>query len=128
MVTHQASTGNAGSRGGRAAAGRGVFDAIADPTRRAILDRLSRGALSAGAIAEGFAMSRPAVSKHLRALESAGLVRVTKSGRMRFYEMDATPLVEVDRWLERHRTRLAARLVGIKRVAEDATRESEDDA
>ena len=122
MVTHQAGNSTPGTSSdgphAPAAAGRSVFDAIADPTRRAILDRLSGGPMPAGAIAEGFEMSRPAVSKHLRVLESAGLVRVTKSGRLRLYEMDASPLRQVDRWLETHRTRLAARLVAIKRAAE----------
>jgi len=99
---------------------RSVFDAIADPTRRAILDGLARGPRAAGDIARDFTIARPSVRKHLRVLEDAGLVRVSADGRMRFYEMDPTPLLEIDRWLERHRTSLAARLVAIKRAAESA--------
>ncbi len=127
MATQKPSTVDALARqGGPRKAGEGVFDAIADPTRRAILDRLSRGALAAGEIASGFDMARPSVSKHLRVLREAGLVRVEERGRMRFYEMDSRPLQEIDRWLERHRTHLAARLVAIKRVAERGTKKGEE--
>lgn len=115
-------------RGGRPAAGRGVYDAIADPTRRAILDHLAAGPRAAGEVALGFAVSRPAISKHLRALEDAGLVRVTKTGRKRLYALDPGPLAEVDRWLTRYRTMWAARLVAIKRHVESGRQEAPVDA
>lgn len=95
-----------------------MFDAIADPTRRAILDGLALGPRPAGDIAAGFPVSRPAISRHLRTLEGAGLVHVTRDGRRRLYELNPTPLAEVDRWVARYRTMWAARLVAIKRHAE----------
>ena len=104
--------------GGRPPRERAVFDAIADPTRRAILDGLASGPRPAGENAADFAVSRPAVSKPLRALETAGLVHVAKDGRRRLYQLDPRPLAEVDRWVARYRTAWAARLVNIKREAE----------
>jgi DNA-binding transcriptional ArsR family regulator len=80
-----------------------VFAAIADPTRRAILQRLSAGEMAAGDIAEAFPISRPAVSKHLRILREATLVREERHGRHRVYRLNAQPLREVDRWLEKYR-------------------------
>lgn len=80
--------------------------------------------MPAGEVARGFPMSRPAISKHLRALESAGLVRVSSEGRQRVYEIRREPLEEVDRWLMTHRVRLAADLAAIKAAAENADRET----
>ena len=105
-------------RHGRPRSGGAVFDAIADPTRRAILDGLTTGPRAAGEIAADFSISRPAVSKHLRALADAGLVHSQKEGRRRLYALDPGPLVEVDRWVTRYRALWAARLVAVKREAE----------
>src|SRR4051812_21825676 len=69
-----------------------VFGALADPTRRRILARLSRGEASVGELAEPFAMSLPAVSKHLRVLERAGLLRRERDGRVHRCRLDAAPL------------------------------------
>ncbi|WP_433824465.1 metalloregulator ArsR/SmtB family transcription factor [Actinoplanes sp. CA-015351] len=77
-----------------------VADAIADPVRRAILLMLRDSALTAGQIADGFAISRPAVSRHLRVLRGAGLVRDTADGRRRVYTLDTTPLDALTGWLE----------------------------
>ncbi|HVW92305.1 MAG TPA: metalloregulator ArsR/SmtB family transcription factor [Devosia sp.] len=77
---------------------RDPFQAIADPTRRAMLARLRGGALRAGDIAEGFALSQPALSKHLRILREAGLVRVAESGRERLYSLDPAGLRGVIDW------------------------------
>ena len=77
------------------------FYAVADPTRRAILDRLREGRAPVAALAAGFAMSRPAVSKHLRVLRDARLVRERpggEDGRQRLYELTPGPLREVVRW------------------------------
>jgi len=95
-----------------------VFRAVADPTRRAILDGLRGGPRTAGGIAEDFPISRPAVSKHLRILEAARLVRAEKVGRERRFRLDPRPLGEIDRWLERHRTHLAASLARLKEHVE----------
>ena len=76
--------------------------AIADPTRRAILDRLSRGPARVTDVAEPFSMSLAAVSKHVKVLEQAGLVRRAKNGREHTLELEAAPLREVARWAARY--------------------------
>ena len=116
MVTNRDQTSR--GRRGRPRSGGGVFDAIADPTRRAILDGLAAGARDVGDIASDFPISRPAVSKHLRALAEAGLVRATKAGRRRLYALDPRPLAAVDRWVTRYRAMWSARLVAIKQQTE----------
>ncbi|MEE8138833.1 MAG: metalloregulator ArsR/SmtB family transcription factor [Thermoanaerobaculia bacterium] len=75
------------------------FKAIADPTRRAVLEALARTELPVEQIAAGFSMSRPAVSKHLRILKQAGLVTERRSGRQNFYRLELDPLAEVAAWL-----------------------------
>ncbi|MGH7337877.1 MAG: metalloregulator ArsR/SmtB family transcription factor, partial [Myxococcota bacterium] len=74
----------------------GAFEAIADPTRRQILDLLSAGEYRAGELARRFPISRPALSRHLRVLRHARLVRETRRGRHRFYALCPDPLREVD--------------------------------
>ncbi len=76
------------------------FHAIADPTRRAILDRLRGGALTAGELGDGIAMSQPALSQHLRVLRDAGLVSVRRDGRHRWYSLEARSLRAVRDWVE----------------------------
>lgn len=76
--------------------------AIADPTRRAILSRLSRGDARVTAIAEPFDMSLAAVSKHVQTLERAGLVRRQRKGREHTLSLDARPLRQVVRWTSRY--------------------------
>jgi DNA-binding transcriptional ArsR family regulator len=78
-----------------------VAGAIADPVRREILLMLRDEPLSAGQIADRFAISRPAVSRHLRVLREAGLVRDTADGRRRVYALVTAPLEELAGWLER---------------------------
>jgi len=82
-----------------------VFHAIADPLRRRILDRLRRWPAETGRIARDFPVSRPAVSKHLRVLEEAGLVRGKRAGRRRVYTLVAAPLRRVEEWLAPYRER-----------------------
>jgi len=84
--------------------------AIADPVRRDILTMLRAGPLTAGAIAARFAISRPAVSRHLRILRECGLVADQPRGRERVYELDVAPLAELDRWLGQFRGGWSARL------------------
>ena len=95
-----------------------VFGAIADPTRRAILDILSSRELSAGELAERFPISRPAVSRHLRVLRQAGLVRESRQAQCRVYSLDPTPLRDVDEWLKRYRLFWGARLHDLKKFVE----------
>jgi DNA-binding transcriptional ArsR family regulator len=79
-----------------------VYAAIADPTRRRILELLTGGERSAGDLAAEFAISRPGVSRHLRVLREAGLVRSRGAGQQRMYVLDAAPLAGVADWLRRY--------------------------
>lgn len=79
------------------------FAALADPTRRAILARLATGETSVMKLAEPFAMSLPAISKHLKVLEGAGLVTRGREAQWRPCRIEASALKEVDDWLERYR-------------------------
>ena len=80
-----------------------MFAAVGDPTRRRVLDMLSRGDLAASAIATPFRISRPAVSRHLMVLRKAGLVSVRRRGREQIYRLSAQPLQEVFDWVENYR-------------------------
>jgi len=80
-----------------------TFSALADPVRRAMLETLNEGPLTAGALADRFPISRPAVSRHLKVLRQAGLVSVTTSGRTRMYRVEPGPLAEVEGWLVQYR-------------------------
>ena len=81
-----------------------AFSALSDPTRRAVLDLLRQGSLPAGVIARAFPVSRPAISKHLRLLRRAHLVREHREGRHRMYELNPEPLRAVDSWIEQYRS------------------------
>lgn len=80
-----------------------TLTALADPTRRAILERLSRGPASVTEIAEPFDISLPAVSKHLKVLENAGLISRGREAQWRPCQLEADALKRVDDWLERYR-------------------------
>ena len=95
-----------------------VFGALADPTRRAVLDLLRRGSLPAGRIAEAFPVSRPAVSKHLRLLRRARLVEESRHGRNRVYRLNPGPLRVVDTWLDDYRSFWQASLANLKSYVE----------
>ena len=87
---------------------------MADPTRRAILDRLREGGLSVNAIASDFPVSRPAISKHLRLLREADLIAPRREGRKRIYELRPEPLAQVEGWLEGHRASLKQGLARLR--------------
>jgi DNA-binding transcriptional ArsR family regulator len=76
-----------------------VFGALADPTRRAILARLTEGDLTVGELAAPFSMSQPAISRHLKVLEGAGLISRTRRATARLSHLEATPLREATAWL-----------------------------
>lgn len=76
-----------------------TFSALADPTRRALLARLADGEASVGDLAEPFAMSRPAISKHLKVLEQAGLITRGQRAQWRPRQLDATPMRDAAAWL-----------------------------
>ena len=80
-----------------------TFAALADPTRRAILSRLATGEASVKDLARPFAMSQPAISKHLRVLERAGLISRGRDAQRRPRKIEAKPLAEANQWLERYR-------------------------
>jgi DNA-binding transcriptional ArsR family regulator len=80
-----------------------TFLALADPTRRAILARLASGEASVAELAEPFAISQPAISKHLKVLERAGLISVGQDAQRRPRRLEGTPLAEATAWLEQYR-------------------------
>src|SRR5205809_493985 len=80
-----------------------TFAALADPTRRAILARLAKGEASVTELAEPFAMSQPAISKHLKVLERAGLIRRGRDAQRRPCRLQARPLKSASQWMERYR-------------------------
>lgn len=80
--------------------GEQIFDALGDPTRRAVLKRLRGGGRSVGEIAEGMAVSRPAVSQHLKILKAARLVTVYAEGARRVYAIDTRGIESVRKWLD----------------------------
>jgi DNA-binding transcriptional ArsR family regulator len=103
----------------RARADADVFRAIADPTRRAILDRLRAGPAPVNALAADFDLSRPAVSKHLRVLREARLVSEQRQGRERFYALEPLPLQRVAGWVEGYRSFWQRNLDHLKRYLEE---------
>lgn len=98
--------------------GEAAFGALADPTRRAVLDLLRAGSRPAGEIARAFPVSRPAISKHLRVLRRAHLVEERREGRHRLYQLNPTPLRAVDSWLEQYRSFWTASLENLKAFVE----------
>jgi DNA-binding transcriptional ArsR family regulator len=80
-----------------------IFAALADPTRRAILARLTEGDATVSELAEPFAISLPAISRHLKVLEQAGLISRSRSAQWRSSSLDAAPLKEATDWMERYR-------------------------
>jgi DNA-binding transcriptional ArsR family regulator len=95
-----------------------AFQAVADPTRRAVLDLLRRGSQPAGEIARAFPISRPAISKHLRLLRRAHLVREHREGRHRVYQLNPEPLRAVDSWIDQYRVFWTANLNSLKAFVE----------
>lgn len=87
-----------------------VFSALADPTRRKILEALSDGHASVTELAEPHRMSLPAISKHLRILEDAGLIVRERNGRVHMMHLHSRPLKDAAAWLDRYRTFWEARL------------------
>ena len=97
-----------------------VFRALADPSRRQILDRLLLGDASVNELAGGFATSRPAISRHLRVLREATLVVERREGRRRVYALHPEPMGRADAWLSKYRPFWAARLHALKQLLEAA--------
>ena len=92
-----------------------TFTTLAEPNRRVILDALREGPRTVSMLVETMGASQPAVSKHLRVLRDAGLVRVRRDGQRRWYEVNAEPLADLDAWLEPFRRLWSRRLDGLAR-------------
>jgi DNA-binding transcriptional ArsR family regulator len=96
-----------------------TFAALADPTRRAILARLAKGEATVAELAEPFAMTQPAVSKHLRVLETAGLVKTRQEAQTRPRRLEAKPLGEASAWLAEYRRLWERRYRQLDRLLEE---------
>lgn len=96
----------------------GAFGAIADPTRRAIIDLLRDQELRAGELADFFPVSRPAIAKHVRILRRAGLIQERRESQARILSINPAPLAAIDSWLAPYRLFWSARLTDLKRVVE----------
>jgi DNA-binding transcriptional ArsR family regulator len=99
-----------------------TFLALADPTRRAILARLARGEASVTELAEPFSISQPAISKHLKVLERAGLITVGQEAQRRPRRFEGKPLAEASAWLERYRASWEANYERLDGVLEELQR------
>jgi len=102
-----------------------AIEALADPTRRRIVELLADGERSAGELASNFAISRPAVSRHLRVLREHGLVHAREDAQRRLYALDPAPLAELDEWLGRYRSFWAQRLDALDTELRRARRRKE---
>ena len=105
-----------------------TFAALADPTRRAILARLANGELSVGELAQPFAMSMPAVSKHLRVLERAGLIAQRRDAQWRLCRIEARPLKAVFDFAEHYRHLWDARLDRLENYLEELQKKEKPNA
>ncbi len=92
-----------------------TFDVVAEPARRQILDLLRERPRRVGELVDALGLSQPGVSKHLRVLRDASLVRVRHDAQRRWYEVDPRPLGEIDAWLEPYRALWAGRLDALER-------------
>jgi len=100
-----------------------TFAALADPTRRAILARLATGEASVNELARPFDMSQPAISKHLKVLEGAGLISRGRDAQRRPCRIEAKPLADANEWLERYRKFWEARFERLDDLLEEMTAE-----
>lgn len=107
-----------------------VLEAIAQPTRRRILDAIRGGERSVGELVERVGMHQPGVSRHLRVLRDAGLVEVRRDAQRRLYRLRPAPLKELDEWLEPYRAEWSDRLDSLERHLERTARRKpqEEDA
>jgi DNA-binding transcriptional ArsR family regulator len=96
-----------------------VFRALADPTRRAVFERLSLREMSVSELKSGFAVSQPAISQHLAALKSAKLVSERRDGRHAYYRSDPRGLTPLAEWVQRYRVFWPPRIEKLKRVLKE---------
>jgi DNA-binding transcriptional ArsR family regulator len=96
-----------------------LFRALADPTRRAIFEKLAAGRMNASALRDGMAISQPAMSQHLSVLRNAGLVKEARQGRFANYEVDPDGLARIAQWLAKYRAYWPARIEALKVLLKD---------
>lgn len=96
-----------------------IFKALADPTRRAVYEKLATGSMNASSLREGMDISQPAISQHLAALRSAGLIKEQRQGRYVNYEVDPEGLAIIAQWLSKYRTYWPARIDALKTLLKD---------
>ncbi|MBB3607100.1 DNA-binding transcriptional ArsR family regulator [Rhizobium sp. BK602] len=96
-----------------------IFRALADPTRRAIFEKLATGGSNASALRDGIDISQPAMSQHLAVLRSAGLIREERQGRFVNYEVDPEGLTLIAQWLAKYRAYWPARIEALKILLKD---------
>lgn len=96
-----------------------IFKALADPTRRAVFEKLASGQMNASALREGMEISQPAMSQHLSVLRSAGLIREERQGRYVYYEVDPEGLALIAQWLAKYRAYWPARIDALKTLLKD---------
>lgn len=103
-----------------------IFETLADPTRRQILDLLRQRPRLVGELADLVGISQPGISKHLRVLRDAGLVEVRQDAQRRWYELRPEPLVELDRWLQPYRQMLEERFDRLDKLLEEMSEEENE--
>ena len=104
-----------------------TFAALADPTRRAILARLTLGEASVGQLAEPFEISLPAISRHLKALETAGLIARHRDGRVHRCQLDPAPLKRAQEWIEHYQEFWEDQFDKLSRYLDETAKEEETD-
>lgn len=97
------------------------FSAVADPTRRQIIELLAKSEQPVGDLAKRFTLTQPAISQHLRALHSAGLVRVRQDAQRRIYSLDPRGFAHIDTWLSRYRAFWTTHLDSLERALDEDT-------
>lgn len=106
---------------------RDVFQAIADPTRRAILSLLAAQTLTLNAVAENFDISRPAISKHIKILNECGLIEITDKGRERYCEAKLDKLSEVSVWIEQYKQFWESKLDALETYLDQLQKDTNND-
>ncbi len=104
-----------------------IYEALADPTRRRILDLLRERPYMVGELVEALGQSQPLVSKHLRVLREVGLVSVRQDAQRRWYELRPEPLAELDEWLKPFRQRMEARYDRLQQLLDEMQQEERED-
>lgn len=103
-----------------------IFAALADPTRRAVVERLTQGAAPVSDLHAPHSIALPTFLRHLKVLENSGLVRTEKTGRVRMVHIEAAPLAQIDTWLTQHKALWTHRLDRLATLAEAPERTPDD--